>query len=157
MVMLKTWADGNAWAAALTTGGAAAGEWRMPAISELQDLWADPAVGSNNLGLDANFIEVQGTSLYWTSTSSSATVALAFSPQTGGDVDFPKGSTLYAVAVRSAADDPDPRAVPAPDTAALALLALGTAAVARRRRRASVQLRQLVLRRQLDGTLGVLG
>ena len=77
MVMLKTWADGNAWAAALTTGGAAAGEWRMPAISELQDLWADPAVGSNNLGLDANFIEVQGTSLYWTSTSSSATVALA--------------------------------------------------------------------------------
>ena len=31
---IKTWAEGNAWAAGLTTGGAAAGQWRLPVISE---------------------------------------------------------------------------------------------------------------------------
>lgn len=133
---LKTWDEGNAWAAALTTGGAAAGEWRMPTIDEFQDLWADPAVGESNLGLKDNFFDVQ-INFYWTSTSMSAELAQWFAPTTGSGPVGNKGNTSYTVAVRSAAvdPDPDPRNVPAPDTAALALLALGTAAVARRRRR----------------------
>ena len=131
---LKTWDEGNAWAAALTTGGAGAGAWRMPTIDEFQDLWADPAVGGSNAGLKDNFFDVQLTN-YWTSTSESADLAQEFSPWTGSGLVRNKGNDRYTVAVRSAEDEPDPRPVPAPDTAALALLALGTAAVARRRRR----------------------
>ena len=134
VMAIKTWEEGNAWAAGLTTGGAAAGQWRLPTISEFDDLWADPAVGGSNLGLDANFSEVVGTSLYWTGTSSSSTLAVAFSPANGLSVDFPKGSDLYVVAVRSAATGPGPRAVPEPHSAALALLGLGAVALHRRRR-----------------------
>ena len=132
---LKTWAEGNAWAAGLTTGGAAAGQWRLPVISEFDDLWADPAVGGLNTGLDANFINVVGTSLYWTGTSSSSQLALYFSPQNGMSNNFNKDSDLYVVAVRSAAaasaPPPDRFPVPEPQTLALALLALGAAAAAR--------------------------
>ena len=132
---LKTWAEGNAWAAGLTTGGAAAGQWRLPVISEFDDLWADPAVGGLNNGLDANFINVVGTGLYWTGTSSSSQLALAFSPQNGISNNFNKDSDLYVVAVRSAAaasaPPPDRFPVPEPQTLALALLALGAAAAAR--------------------------
>ena len=132
---IKTWAEGNAWAAGLTTGGAAAGQWRLPVISEFHDLWADPAVGGSNNGLDANFIDVVGTSLYWSGTSSSLQTAQVFSPQFGIEAEFPKGSTLYLVAVRSAAaasaPPPDRFPVPEPQTLALALLALGAAAAAR--------------------------
>lgn len=134
---LKTWAEGNAWAAALTVGGAAAGAWRLPTFAELADLWADPAVGESNNGLDNNFINVQGTSLYWSSTTNSqnANLALAFSPQTGGDIDFNKNSNLYTVAVRSAGAGPGPSAVPEPHSAALALLGLSAVALQRRRQR----------------------
>ena len=130
---LKTWAEGNAWAAGLTTGGAAAGQWRLPVISEFDDLWADPAVGDSNNGLDANFIDVVGTSLYWSGTSTSSTLALYFSPQNGISNNFNKDSTLYVVAVRSAAAGPGPRAVAEPHSAALALLGLGAVALHRRR------------------------
>lgn len=54
MVKLKTWAA--ALASALMAN--AAGDCSMPTINGLQDLWADRAVGSGNLGLAANFIEV---------------------------------------------------------------------------------------------------
>ena len=132
---LKTWAEGNAWAAGLTTGGAAAGQWRLPVISEFDDLWADPAVGGTNNGLDANFTGVEGTSLYWSGTSSSSQIARAFSPQNGLSVDFNKGSDLYVVAVRSAAaasaPPPNRNPVPEPQPLALALLALGAAVAAR--------------------------
>ena len=102
-------------------------------MSEFDDLWADPAVGGTNNGLDANFIDVQGTSLYASGTSSSSQIARAFSPQNGLSVDFNKGSTLYVVAVRSAAaaSAPPPNRVPEPQTLALALLALGAAVAAR--------------------------
>ena len=116
----------------MTTGGAAAGQWRLPEISEFDDLWADPAVGGSNNGLDANFSEVVGTSLYWTGTSSSSTLAVVFSSANGLLVDFPRGSDLYVVVVRSAAAasarPPDRNPVPEPQTLALALLALGAAA-----------------------------
>ena len=130
---IKTWEEGNAWAAGLTTGGAAAGQWRLPVSSEFDDLWADPAVGGSIIGLDANFTGVVGTSLYWSGTSTSSQLALIFSPITGAAVNFNKDSTLYVVAVRSAAaaSAPPPNRVPEPQTLALALLALGAAVAAR--------------------------
>ena len=136
---LKTWAEGNAWAAALTVGGAAAGDWRMPMLSEFVDLWADAAVGESLNGLRNHFIDVQGTSLYWTSTQNeqNSVLALVFSPFTGNGLDRNKGVDLYTTAVRSAATGPGPgpRAVAEPQSAALALLGLGAVALHGRRRR----------------------
>ena len=98
-------------------------------------MWADPAVGGSNTGLDANFIDVQGTSLYWSGTSSSSQLARVLSPANGGGADRNKVSTLYVVAVRGAAaasaPPPDRFPVPEPQTLALALLALGAAVAAR--------------------------
>lgn len=136
---LKTWAEGNAWAAALTVGGAAAAAWRMPMLSELEDLWADPAVGQSLTGLRNHFTNVESPGLYWTGTSDAqdANRALIFSPLTGGSIDFNKNFQAFTVAVRNAATGPGPRAVAEPHSAALALLGLGAVALHRRRRQPS--------------------
>jgi Protein of unknown function (DUF1566)/PEP-CTERM motif len=138
--VLKTWDEGNAWAAALTLGGAAAGEWRMPEISEFEDLWASDAVGSSSVGLDLYFINRQ-TYNYWTATPSSqhATAAWQFNAATGGSGDFyNRAISSYTVAVRSAAGAGDPAGpngrVPEPHTAALAMLGLVLAGASTRLR-----------------------
>ena len=88
---LKTWAEGNAWAAALTVGGAAAGDWRMPLLSEFDDLWVDPTVGQSINGLRNHFINVTGVSSYWTGNSDAI-----------GD----SGSTIQACSSRSRRSTP---------------------------------------------------
>ena len=134
---LKTWAEGNAWAAALTVGGAAAGDWRTPLLSEFDDLWVDPAVGQSINGLRNHFINVTGVSSYWTGNSDAQndTIAWVFLPANGLSFTINKGSNLYTTAVRSAATGPGPRAVPEPQSAALALLGLGVVVLHSRRRR----------------------
>ena len=134
---LKTWAEGNAWAAALTVGGAAAGDWRTPLLSEFDDLWVDPAVGQSINGLRDHFINVTGVSSYWTGNSDAQndTIAWVFLPANGLSFTINKGSNLYTTAVRSAVTGPGPRAVAEPQSAALALLGLGVVALHSRRRR----------------------
>lgn len=134
---LKTWAEGNAWAAALTVGGAAAGDWRTPLLSEFDDLWVDPAVGQSINGLRNHFINVTGVSSYWTGNSDAQndTIAWVFLPANGLSFTINKGSNLYTTAVRSAVTGPGPRAVAEPQSAALALLGLGVVALHSRRRR----------------------
>ncbi len=129
----KNWADAKTWTAGLTVGGATAGEWRLPEISEYADLWAD--AGSTVAGLDGKFNGVQSYS-YWSGTEYAPYPddASGFDAIDGSSGHADKSNAFYAVAVRPG----DVAAsVPEPQTLALALLALGAAVVVvvvRRRR-----------------------
>jgi MYXO-CTERM domain-containing protein len=125
----KNWADANTWAAGLTVGGATAGEWRLPGVREYVHLWTE--VGTYT-GLTTHFPSAQSDD-YWSGTEYAPDSSYAWDFRTyfGLQGFAVKTSALYAVAVRPG----DVAAsVPEPQTLALALLALGAAAVARRRR-----------------------
>ena len=126
----KNWGDAKLWAAGLTVGGAAAGDWRLPEIGEYADLWTD--VGSSLSGLQSKFTGVQSGD-YWSGTvyAPDPNGAWFFRTSVGGTDPDATSSALYAVAVRPG----DVTAsVPEPQTLALVLLALGATVVARRRR-----------------------
>lgn len=61
------WSWAHDWAASLTVGGAAAGDWRLPEIDEFEALWADASVGGTLAGLQSHFTGVQDF-YYWTGT-----------------------------------------------------------------------------------------
>ena len=129
---LKNWGNAKAWAAGLAVGGATAGDCRLPEIAEYEDLWTDPDVGSSLAGLQSEFANVQFGG-YWSGTeyAPDPTGAWLFRTSSGLQFNAVKGFALYAVAVRPG----DVTAsVPEPQTLALALLALGATAVARRAR-----------------------
>jgi hypothetical protein len=125
----KNWTDAKTWAASLTVGGTAAGEWRLPEIGEYDDLYTGVS-GFN--GLAANFSGVPIGS-FWSGTENAQTpnTAWRFETAAGGALTISTSSEFYAVAVR--ADDVT-SSVPEPQTLVLALLALSATVVARRRR-----------------------
>ena len=126
------WGEAKTWAAGLTVGGAAAGDWRLPEIAEFADLWANPDIGSSGPGLYGEFANVQ-SNFYWSGTEDAASPGRAWTFLTldGSHHVLGKLNVLYAVAVRTG-DVAAP--VPEPQTLALALLALGATVAARRRR-----------------------
>ncbi len=127
---VKNWGDAKLWAAGLTVGGAAAGDWRLPEIGEYADLWTD--VGSSLSGLQSKFTGVQSC-FYWSGTEYAQSPLAAWFFSTCGGLQYLDFNTvaLYAVAVRPGNVT---ASVPEPQTLALALLALGATVVARRRR-----------------------
>jgi len=124
----KNWGDAKLWAAGLTVGGATAGDWRLPEIGEYADLWTD--VGFSRSVLESNFPGAQNR-VYWSSTEYAPDEAWYFFSRYGSQNPTDKFSEFYVVAVRSGGVT---ASVPEPQTLALALLALGATAVARRRR-----------------------
>ncbi len=106
---LGNWQTQKSWAAGVTTGGLAAGTWRLPtgdgAIdggpdNEFWQLWID--VGSSLAGLKAQFDNVH-SDFYWSGTQGSDVDAWYFGTRDG----FQKSTDanyypLFAVAVRSA-------------------------------------------------------
>lgn len=125
---LKNWSDAKVWAASLTVGGAAAGEWRLPELAEFVDLWVDPEIGSSQAGLQSKFSGVQLS--YWSGTEAVPGVtARTFGPDGGNLGESFQVAMNWAVAVRPV----DGAHVPEPPALALALLAVGAAVVARRR------------------------
>jgi hypothetical protein len=125
----KNWGDAKLWAAGLTVGGAAAGDWRLPEIGEYADLWTD--VGSSLSGLQSKFTGVQSW-YYWSGTEWGVPgFAWGFGTRNGFQGSGDKNLALYAVAVRPGNVA---ASVPEPQTLALVLLALGATAVARGRR-----------------------
>ena len=141
-----TWANARNWAASLTTGGVAAGTWRLatgdrfqlpPSANEFRELWKD--VGGSLGGLQAQFSNVQG--IYWSGTEAPEALngipipgAWYFLPSwDGNQFVYGQAGEFSAVAVRSA----NVAAVPEPGSPALvagALVALGLAS--RRRQNA---------------------
>ena len=100
------------------------------ALNQYLSIWND--VGGSLAGLKAQFDGVQ-SNFYWSGTEYAPNPNGARVFRTGGgeQVNFGKGIAMHAVAVRPG----DVAAsVPEPQTLALALLALGAAVVARRRR-----------------------
>lgn len=97
------WDGTREWAASLTVGGAAAGDWRLPEVGEFQDLWADASVGGTMAGLQSHFTGVED-SYYWTSDLQSHSGTYNFysaffagNGQVGSYFDL---APLQAVAVR---------------------------------------------------------
>jgi hypothetical protein len=127
---VKNWGDAKLWAAGLTVGGAAAGDWRLPEIGEYADLWTD--VGSSLSGLQSKFTGVQSY-VYWSGTeyAPGSHNAWVLRTDSGDQFGGAKNNALYAVAVRPGNVA---ASVPEPQTLALVLLALGATVVARRRR-----------------------
>jgi MYXO-CTERM domain-containing protein len=126
----KNWGDAKLWAAGLTVGGATAGDWRLPEIDEYADLWTD--VGSSLSGLQSKFTGVQSNDYRsGTEYAPNPLAAWYFRTSDGNQYNGGKTYALYAVAVRPG-NVAAP--VPEPQTLTLALLALGAAVVARRRR-----------------------
>ena len=132
-----TWANANSWAASLTTGGVAAGTWRLPTgdggrgagpANEFLQLWND--VGNSLGGLQAQFSDVQPGG-YWSGSEFGALDAWLFGADFGGKILVGKNDPLFAVAVRSG---DVVAAVPEPESLALVLVGLAAAGVARRRR-----------------------
>ena len=118
------WGTQKNWADNLTFAGSS--DWELPEISEFVDLFT--AYG--DLGLVPEFTNVQFGS-YWSGTEIAGNVAWSFNPLSGGQSGVVKSGQFFAVAVRPA----DVIAsVPEPQTLALALLALGATAVARKAR-----------------------
>jgi MYXO-CTERM domain-containing protein len=143
------WTAAVIWADNLVYGGYS--DWRLPTIDtislatngELNHLFitdlgnkdresvltttGDTAEQIANLALFSNVKSY----FYWSGTELGATVASSFFTFEGRYGSTSKGGELYAVAVRPGDVAAD---VPEPQTLALALLALGAMAVARRRR-----------------------
>ena len=121
----QTWATQKAWAENLSLAGSS--DWVLPAISDYQALFAE----FGNLTLLPQFMHVRPNG-YWSSTESIPGVkAFDFGPAGGLQGHSVLGLSLFAVAVRPA---DVAAAVPEPQTLALALLALGAAVAARKRR-----------------------
>lgn len=130
------WSYTRDWAASLTVGGAAAGDWRLPALGEFQTLWASDEVGATLAGLQSHFTGVQDF-FYWTSSlvsqGSTYDTRWSFLALDGSVRAYPDFVPLNAVAVREA---PVAQAVPEPQSLLLALSAgLLAMRVGRRRRR----------------------
>ena len=143
-----TWANAKNWAASLTTGGVAAGTWRLatgdaytnldwdtPSANEFRGLWKN--VGSSMAGLQAQFSNVLG--IYWSgseyeyvSNGIPSTGAWYFLPSwDGNQYIYPaEVGDFSVVAVRSA----NVAAVPEPGSTALVAGALVALGLARRRR-----------------------
>lgn len=115
------WDGTRVWAASLTVGGAAAGDWRLPKIGEFQALWADPSVGGTLAGLQSHFTGVED-SYYWSSSLQSQgdiySYYSSFFAGNGGVRDFFDLAPLQAVAVR---EFQEAQAVPEPPTLLMAL------------------------------------
>ena len=122
---LQNWSTQKAWAEGLDFAGST--DWELPEISEYAALFA---TYGDLTGVTA-FTNVQ-SDFYWSGTEYAPNPSVAWSFYTIGFQSFGgKNIALYAVAVRPG----DVTAsVPEPQTLALALLALGATAVARRRR-----------------------
>lgn len=117
----------KAWAENLSFAGSS--NWLLPAISDYQALFAE----FGNLTLLPQFTHVRPNG-YWSATESNPGVkAFDFGPSGGLQGLSVLGMSLFAVAVRPA---DVAAAVPEPQTLALALLALGAAVTAGRRRAA---------------------
>lgn len=122
---LQSWGNQKAWAEGLSFAGSS--DWVLPSISDYATLFAE--VGS--LPGVSQFTNVMPAN-YWSSTEIVAgSSARNINPFNGNQHNDSEDFVFAAVAVRSA----DVAAtVPAPQTLALALLALGAALVAGRRR-----------------------
>ena len=128
---LNNWSDSKDWAAGLTVGGAAAGDWRLPEIDEYVGLYSDLDVGGTLAGLQKVFDNVQSY-VYWSGTEvAPGGDAWSFSTFDGFQYDNFQVNELYAVAVRPG----DVAAgIPEPQTLGLVGLALGAAVFALRKR-----------------------
>lgn len=126
--LYTNWATQKAWAETTLDGFAGSNDWRLPEIGEFTALFA--AYG--NLTLVSQFTNVQ-SDFYWSGTEYAPLRNSAWSfPVFDGKADVDDNSTPgYAVAVRPG---DVVGSVPEPQTLALALLALGAAGVATRRR-----------------------
>lgn len=129
----RTWVDAKAWAAGLTTGGATAGDWRLPEIDEYGELWTDPDIGESLGGLKGRF-QFFTSLVFWSATAPAPNSLDAWSFSTG--VGIPslnaRSAEIPAAAVRRW-NEVTP--VPEPQTLALTLLALGASVASRRVRR----------------------
>jgi hypothetical protein len=109
------------WAASLTVGGAAAGDWRLPGIEEFQTLWADPSVGGTLAGLQSHFTGVEDY-FYWSDSLQSHGPTYdrywSFMAGDGNARVYFDLAPLNAVAVREFKAG---QAVPEPQTLLLAL------------------------------------
>jgi len=131
------WNDARNWAAGLTVGGAAAGEWRLPEMDEYLDL--EIQLGFSFGNLLSHFINVQtNPGFYWLGTEFAPDPSKAWYFQISLSLNVPNVidkdfGFLQAVAVRAG---PVTTAVPEPQTLTLVLLALAaTMAVCKRRQR----------------------
>lgn len=121
----QNWATQQAWAENLSFAGGS--DWALPSIDDYIHLFFELG-GVIETG---GFIHVQDD-FYWTGTEVVAgSRALVFKPNSGASNLLDESLAFYAVAVRPA---DVAESVPEPRTLALALLALGSAALARRRR-----------------------
>lgn len=130
------WSWTHDWAASLTVGGAAAGDWRLPELGEFQTLWASDAVGATLAGLQNHFTGVLDF-FYWTgslvSQGSTYDTRWSFWALDGRARAYPDFVPLQAVAVR---EIPVAESVPEPQSLLLALTGglLAALGVGRRRR-----------------------
>jgi MYXO-CTERM domain-containing protein len=126
----QNWATQKAWAETTLDGFAGSNDWRLPGIAEYADLFtAYGDLTSNTLP----FVNVV-RELYWSGTELAPGVsARLFQATSGLQTNDVQRNLFFAVAVRPG---DVPASVPEPQTLALALLALGATAVARRRRSA---------------------
>ena len=122
---LQDWNTQKAWAETTLDGFAGSSDWRLPEISEYAALFT--AYG--NLGAVANFTNVQFYG--YSSGTDIAGGSWVFNPVVGVQFGANHVTPLYAVAVRPGDVT---SSVPEPQSLALALLALGATAVARRKR-----------------------
>lgn len=115
------WSWTNDWAASLTVGGAAAGDWRLPELGEFQTLWTSDEVGGTLAGLQSHFTGALDY-FYWTSSlvspGSMYDTRWSFWALDGSARAYPDFVPLNAVAVR---EFPGAQAVPEPQTLLLAL------------------------------------
>ena len=121
----QNWATQKAWAENLAFAGSS--DWVLPSITDYTTLFAE--VG--NLTTVSAFTNVQ-PGVYWSGTEDRPGFDAWFLlPGSGLQFGGSEGVRLFAVAVHPGAVA---ATVPAPQTLALALLALGAALVAGRRR-----------------------
>ena len=127
------WQSQVNWAQSLTVGGVQVGSWALPSLDQYIAIFVN--AGQSRFGLEENFLNVAPTNLFFTSTvvegSDSANARWVFYAAGGYGSQGGINDRFGAVAVRPG-DVVAP--VPEPQTLALALLALGGLAAARRRK-----------------------
>lgn len=123
----QSWATQQDWAQNLNFAGSS--DWALPSIDEYIDLYIE----LGGVIVAGGFANVKAD-LYWAGTEFDAgSRAWLFNPLSSSVNILSENLAFYAVAVRPA-DVAEP--VPEPRTLALALVALGVAALTHRRRRA---------------------